>query len=69
MHGKPEIVRGSGNVFRDFGRPNAYAERLRVVLVAEIIKAFDERRLTVRSAKAKTGISAVAAYRISEVKA
>ena len=58
MSDKLEIVRGSGNVFRDFGRPNADAEQLRALLAAEIIKTLDERRLTVRAAGEKTGIAA-----------
>ena len=32
-----ELVRGSGNVFRDFGVPNADLEQARAVLAAKII--------------------------------
>lgn len=35
---KIELVRGSGNVFRDSGRPNSDAEQLKAILAAEIIK-------------------------------
>ena len=38
-----EVVRGSGNVFRDVGHPNADAEQLRAILAAEIIHVLDER--------------------------
>ena len=45
MSKKVEIVRGSGNVFRDFSRPNADAEQLKALLAAEIIQTLDGRRL------------------------
>ncbi len=53
-----ELVRGSGNVFRDMGHPNADAEQLRALLAAEIIHTLDERSLTVRKAETLTGIAA-----------
>jgi predicted XRE-type DNA-binding protein len=68
MSDKLEIVRGSGNVFRDLGRPNADAEQLRALLAAEIIKTLDGRRLTVRAAQEKTGIAAADFSRIRQVK-
>lgn len=68
MSDKLVIVRGSGNVFRDLGRPNADAEQLRALLAAEIIKTLDERRLTVRAAGEKTGIAAADFSRIRQVK-
>lgn len=40
-----ELVRGSGNVFHDFGRANAGLEQVRAVLAAEIIRKLDERKL------------------------
>ena len=36
-----ELVRGSGNVFRDFGRPSADLEQLRSILAARIIRVLD----------------------------
>lgn len=51
-------LRGSGNVFLDFGTPNADAEQLRSILVAQIIKVLDERKPTVREAEALTSIAA-----------
>jgi len=68
MSDKLQIVRGSGNVFRDLGRPNADAEQLRALLAAEIIKTLDERRLTVRAAAEKTGIAAADFSRLRQVK-
>jgi hypothetical protein len=35
---KLEIVRGSGNVFRDLGQENADVEQFKAILAAEIIK-------------------------------
>lgn len=36
-----EVVRGSGNVFRDVGHEDADAEQFKAILAAEIIKAFE----------------------------
>ena len=59
-----ELVRGSGNVFRDFGRENADVEQLKALLAAEIIKALDREALTVRAAHARTGFAAADFSRI-----
>jgi len=59
-----EVVRGSGNVFRDVGHKDADAARLKAVLAAEIIKALDRERLTVRAAHSRTGIAAADFSRI-----
>jgi predicted XRE-type DNA-binding protein len=59
-----ELVRGSGNVFRDFSIPNADAEQLRSILAAQIIKTLEERKLTVREAEGLTGIAAADFSRI-----
>ncbi len=61
---KLEIVRGSGNVFRDLGHKNADAEQFKAILAAEIIKAIDRDRLTVRAAHKRTGIAAADFSRI-----
>ena len=53
-----DLVRGSGNVFRDFGHPNAELEQLRSILAARIIKALDKQGLTVRKAQELTGFAA-----------
>jgi predicted XRE-type DNA-binding protein len=55
---KLEVVRGSGNVFRDLGHENADAEQFKAILAAEIIKALDRERLTLRAAHDRTGIAA-----------
>ena len=59
-----DLVRGSGNVFRDLGRENADIEQLKALLAAEIIKEIDRDKLTVRAAQAKTGIAAADFSRI-----
>lgn len=61
---KLELVRGSGNVFRDLRRKNADAEQLKAILASEIIKALDRERLTVRAAHARTGTAAADFSRI-----
>jgi predicted XRE-type DNA-binding protein len=61
---KLEVVRGSGNVFRDLGHKNADAEQFKAILAAEIIKAVDRERLTVRAAHKRTGIAAADFSRI-----
>ena len=58
MKDKLEVVRGSGNVFRDLGHENADAEQCKAILAAEIIKALDRERLTVRAAHDRTGFAA-----------
>jgi predicted XRE-type DNA-binding protein len=55
---KIEVLRGSGNVFRDLGRENADLEQFKAILAAEIIKVLDREGLSVRVAHARTGIAA-----------
>jgi predicted XRE-type DNA-binding protein len=59
-----EVVRGSGNVFRDVGHKNADAEQFKAILAAEIIKALDRDGLSVRAAHGRTGIAAADFSRI-----
>ena len=61
---KLELARGSGNVFRDLGHKNADVEQFKAILAAEIIKALDRERLTVRAAQGRTGIAAADFSRI-----
>jgi predicted XRE-type DNA-binding protein len=63
-----ELVRGSGNVFRDFGRPNADLEQARAILAAKIIDALDGRKLTARAAEKLTGVSHTDLSRIRNAK-
>jgi len=61
---KLEVVKGSGNVFRDLGYKNADADQFKAILAAEIIKALDREGLSVRSAHDRTGIAAADFSRI-----
>jgi predicted XRE-type DNA-binding protein len=54
----PEIIRGSGNIYRDFNLPNADVRQLKAILAAAIIKTLDRRSLSVRNAQRLTGIDA-----------
>jgi predicted XRE-type DNA-binding protein len=59
-----QLVRGSGNVFRDLRYGNADAEQFKAILAAEIIKMLDRENLTVRAAHDRTGIAAADFSRI-----
>ena len=61
---KLELVRGSGNVFRDLDRESADIEQSKALLEAEIIKALDRDKLTVGAAHAQTGFAAADFSRI-----
>ncbi|MGN6486224.1 MAG: helix-turn-helix domain-containing protein [Devosia sp.] len=63
-----ELVHGSGNVFADFGHPNAEVEQLKAILAARIIRVLDTRGLTVRAAEELTGTAAADFSRIRRVK-
>ena len=59
-----ELVRGSGNVFRDFGHTDPDVQQMKAIHAAEIIKMLDREKLTVRAAHARTGIAAADFSRI-----
>ena len=61
---QPEVVHGSGNVFRDLGHANADVEQLKAILAAEIIKLLDRKGLSVRAAQTRTRIAAADFSRI-----
>jgi predicted XRE-type DNA-binding protein len=63
-----EMVRGRGNVFRDFGRPNADLEQARAILAARIVKALDEHKLTALAAEKLTGVAHTDLFRIRNAK-
>ncbi len=52
-----ELVRGTGNVYRDFGHPNAGLEQARAIIAAKIIRTLDARHLSTRDAEKLTGIA------------
>jgi predicted XRE-type DNA-binding protein len=55
---EPEIIRGSGNIYRDFNLPNADVRQLKAILAAAIIKTLDRKGLSVRVAQRLTAIDA-----------
>jgi predicted XRE-type DNA-binding protein len=65
---KLELVRGSGNVFRDLGMPNADLEQGKAILAARIIGVMDERGWTARAAETATGVAHTDLSRIRNVK-
>lgn len=60
----PELVRGSGNVFRDLDHANADVLQFKAILAAEIIKVLDREGLSLRAAHARTGYAAADFSRI-----
>ncbi len=52
-----ELVRGSGNVFRDFGRRDSDVEQTKALLAARIIGILDDEGLSKRKAEARTGVN------------
>jgi predicted XRE-type DNA-binding protein len=63
-----ELVRCSGNVFRDSGDPDADLEQARALLAARIIRTLDERKLSTREAERLTGVAHTEFSRIRNVK-
>ena len=61
---KLEVVKGSGNVFRDLDQKHPDLDQFKATLAAEIIKALDREKLTVRGAQGRTGIAAADFSRI-----
>ena len=53
MNKKLDIVRGSGNVFRDLGHKD---EQTKALLAAEIIRILDKEKLSVRAAQKYSGV-------------
>jgi predicted XRE-type DNA-binding protein len=59
-----DVIRGSGNVFRDLGRATADVDQMKALLATEIIKLLDREGLSVRGAHSRTGIAAADFSRI-----
>ena len=62
-----ELVRGSGNVFRDFGRIDADVQQTKALLAARIIGILDDEGLSTRKAEGRTGVSHADFTRIRNV--
>ncbi|MEA2884946.1 MAG: hypothetical protein QOH32_4202 [Bradyrhizobium sp.] len=63
-----EVVRGSDNVFRDLGHPDADILQAKAILAARIIGVLDDRRITVRRAHELTGFAAADFSRVRQAK-
>ncbi|MDQ0470336.1 helix-turn-helix domain-containing protein [Labrys wisconsinensis] len=63
-----ELIHGSGNVFRDFGRDDADLRQAKALMASEIIKILDTRQWTTRKAEEATGISHADFSRIRRAK-
>ena len=61
---KLEVLKGSGNVFRDLGQKHPDLDQFKAILAAEIIKTLDREKLSVRAAQGRTGIAAADFSRI-----
>ena len=59
-----ELVRGSGNVFRDHGDADADVQQMKAILAARIIEILADVGLSVRRAHQMTGIAAADFSRI-----
>ena len=67
-NGQFELVRGSGNVYRDFGHANAGLEQARAITAEKIISTLDARKLSTRDAEALTGVAQSKFLRIRNAK-
>jgi predicted XRE-type DNA-binding protein len=63
-----ELVRGGGNMFRDFGHPAADVEETKAILAAKIIGILDDEEISTRKAQEKTGINHADFARIRNAK-
>ena len=52
-----DLVRGGGNVFRDFDYPDADIRQAKCVMAAEIMKTLDDRQWSIRKAEQETGVN------------
>ena len=52
-----KLVRGSGNVFRDLGIPDAEGSQLKAILAAQVVKVLDGDRITTRKTQELTRIN------------
>jgi predicted XRE-type DNA-binding protein len=63
-----EVVRGSGNVFRDFGYPDADVRQAKALMGTQIMHIVDAEGLSTRQAEARTGVSHSEFSRIRQAK-
>jgi predicted XRE-type DNA-binding protein len=63
-----ETVGGSGNVFRDFGYPDADVRQAKALMGTQIMTILDREGLSTRQAEARTGVSHSEFSRIRQAK-
>jgi predicted XRE-type DNA-binding protein len=63
-----ELVRGSGNGFRDMGYANADILQAKAILGAKIIGVLDDEGISVRRAQELTGFAAADFSRVRQAK-
>jgi predicted XRE-type DNA-binding protein len=63
-----DLIRGSGNVFRDLGDANAEVLQLKAILAGKIIEVLDEQKISVRRAHELTGFAAADFSRVRQAK-
>jgi predicted XRE-type DNA-binding protein len=63
-----EIVRGSGNLFRDFGYPDADVRQAKALMGAQIMRILEQEGLSTRDAEARSGVSHSEFSRIRQAK-
>ena len=61
---KIELVRGSGNIYEDFGLPDANIRQIKATLGSRIIGILDDRGLSTRKAQSLTGVDNASFSRI-----
>lgn len=66
--GPLDIVRGSGNVFEDFGLADASVRQAKALIGTQILRLLDSEHLSTRQAGARTGISHAGFSRIRQAK-
>jgi predicted XRE-type DNA-binding protein len=64
MTGELELSQGSGDVWQDFGYPDADLRQAKGIIAARIIGALADRKLSTRKAAALTGFAAAGFSRV-----
>ena len=61
-----EVMKGTGNVYKDFNYPDAELRQLKARISAEIIAILDRRQWSVRQAAKETGFQAADFSRVRQ---
>ncbi len=64
MNDELDVLRGTGNVFADFGDADAEAKKLKAKIAADIIATLNSRQLSVREAGKIAGLDGADIQRI-----